>query len=1649
MKALAGGRLAEAGGQGHRLFGEKPDMPTNTAAAPSRGLAEIIAAAAAVAEKRGASKKPPHNASLFPRFVRQFYAGSPPDELIGRTPEALCDAAASAWELMQNRKAGSPKVKIHSAGDRAVIQIVNDDMPFLVSSTTCELERMEMGPLLVIHPVLTVQRDVDGNITALRSTSEDGAGAKKGDAAESVMHIEIAGYTEADMEGRLQDNIKSVLNDVRLAVRDWAAMRRVTGHFAADFDGPLPGIKPARTKEVSDFLHWLNDDHFTFLGYRRLNVKGAGKDRKFVIEQQHSLGVLTKSRLMIFEGVADGAPVPPQFADFLDSRNLLLVLKANQRSTVHRRVHFDVVAVKSIDDKGVVTGLHLLVGLFTSDVYTNSPSFVPILRNKLDRIRERVGFRKHSHDDKILQNVVENLPRDELFETSDSQLIHTALGILHLQQRPRTAVFIRQDQFERFASVLVYVPRDRFDTALRMTIGDILVKALDGRLSSFYTQVTDSALARIHYIIATRPGHVPEIDEKAIEARVVKAARAWSDELRSALVKQLGEREGVRQAEIFLHAFPISYRERFDAEIAVGDVGRINTALETKLAGIHVYQPPGATGGTVCIKIYNCGAPLPLSDVMPVLENMGFKVMGEEPFQVTPSGGGREPVWLQNFSMTVAINAPIDIVESRDEIEEAFRRVWSGDMESDGFNKLVALADLGWREVSILRAYAKYLRQAAFPFSQAYIEDAFAAHPAVARMFVQLFMASFDPALNTPAKAKASANVVLALRTEILTALDGVSNADEDRILRRYLNLMDSTLRTNYFQKGADGSLKSYISFKLNSRTIEELPLPRMNVEVFVYAPRVEAIHLRGGKVARGGIRWSDRREDFRSEVLGLVKAQMVKNAVIVPTGSKGGFVVKRPPAAGGREAFQAEGIECYKTLQRGLLDITDNVINDKIVPPKDVVRKDEDDPYLVVAADKGTATFSDIANGVSAEYGFWMGDAYASGGSAGYDHKVMGITARGAWECVKRHFREMGIDTQTQEFTCVGVGDMSGDVFGNGMLMSKKTKLLAAFNHLHIFIDPNPVDTEKNYAERERMFKLPRSNWTDYDSKLISKGGGIFERSAKTIKLTPEIKALLEINKAEATPQEIMNAILRAQADLLFFGGIGTYVKSAAQSNADASDKANDAIRVNGQQLRVKVVGEGANLGMTQLGRIEAAKAGVRLNTDAIDNSAGVDCSDHEVNIKILLNVQMGMGKLTLPNRNKLLAEMTDEVAKLVLADNYQQSQTISMLQQRGPQLLDAQQRTMKLFEREGLLNREIEFLPNDEEIQDRMAAGTGLTRPELAVFLPYGKMYLYDKIIGSDLPDDPITEDDLQEYFPKPLQKKFSEAIARHKLRREIIGTVVTNNFINRVGPSFLTTLMERTGLGPVDVARAYTVTEAAYGLREVWAGIEALDNKVPAAVQMEMLLEVARMLERSVQWMLRHIPVPMDMTKQIGILKPGVDALRKALPTVWSDEVAAYIKRQAEIYQKKGVPAKLALDVASLYRLAAANDITMIAETTKQTVPQAARLYYLVGERFGLGALRARTENFATVSHWDKLAVSAAIEELFAHQRSLAQHITAAAKGKLAPEKALEAWITGNKARADRFDQVFAEVKAADSLSLSMLTVANRQLSAMTAG
>ncbi len=1318
------------------------------------------------------SKESGKTKGVLKRFIGQFYEDSTPDDIAGAKPEDLFAAAASAFAFAKTRPAGKPIIRVLTPSakksrkavwpaDRTVIEIITDDMPFLVDSITAELERLGEQAQSIIHPVIPVKRDSQGKLVDVYPDDEvfrdEAVRAKKGVHFESVMHIQIGKETDPEIIDRIGDTVSSVLNDVRRAVEDWPDMRRQATRIAADFDGGPKGVSKDQSEEVEDFLHWLHDDHYTFLGYREYTIEAKGKTRILRMQRDENLGVLCKPSLVMFDGVRDGAEVPPLFAQFLDQKSPLLIVKANQRATVHRRVHYDIICVKTYNDKGKPVGLRIFAGMFTADVYTNSPNFVPVLHRKIDRIRASIGFRKHSHDDKRLQNVMENLPRDELFESSEEYLVQLALGILRLNERSRTALFVRQDNFERFASCLVYVPRDRYDTELRLTISDILVKAFSGRISSFFTQVTDSSLARLHFIVATAPGKVPTVDIAALETEITNAARVWQDDLQAALVDVHGSEAAKNVHDRYAHAFPVAYRDHYSFETAVFDIEKIESLLAGEPIAMHLHEQTGSAHAEIHFKIYAKGSPLTLSKVLPVIEKLGFTVIGEVPFQITPRGStvGGGPIWIHDFALSLSDGQSIDIEAVRDGVHDAFARVWSGDMESDGFNRLVPLAGLMWRDVVILRAYAKFLRQAAFPFSQSYVESAFTCNPKIGRLLIDLFMARFDPARHKGKKAAIAVKDETKLHKKIIAALDSVSSADEDRILRRYLNLIDSTLRTNFFQTTENGLPYAYLSLKLNSKTIDELPRPSPWKEVFVYSPRVEAVHLRGGAVARGGLRWSDRPEDFRSEVLGLVKAQMVKNAVIVPTGSKGGFVVKNPPTEGGRDASQAEGIACYQIMQRALLGITDNVVNDKIKPPKDVVRRDGDDPYLVVAADKGTATFSDIANAVSEdEFGHWLGDAYASGGTYGYDHKAMGITAKGAWESVKRHFREIGLNTQKEEFTVIGVGDMSGDVFGNGMLLSKHIRLVAAFNHMHIFIDPNP-DAAATWKERSRLFKMGRSGWTDYNTKLISKGGGIFDRSAKSIKVSSEIKALLGLDKVDIAPNALLTAILKADVDLMWFGGIGTYIKGEEESHADASDRANDSIRINAGDLRVKVIGEGANLGVTQRGRISCGLNGVRLNTDAIDNSAGVDCSDHEVNIKILLNGLVQTDQLTMKARNTLLEKMTDEVSDQVLRDNYQQTQTITFIEQRGGNVLEAQQRAMKAMERDGLLDRAIEFLPDDEVIAERTARGQGLTRPEISVLLPYSKMWLYERVVNSNLPDDPVMEDDLIAYFPTPIQK------------------------------------------------------------------------------------------------------------------------------------------------------------------------------------------------------------------------------------------------------------------------------------------------------
>ncbi|MBP2302924.1 NAD-glutamate dehydrogenase [Azospirillum picis] len=1580
------------------------------------------------------------------RFVQRFYANVPPDDLLRATPEQLYGAALAMWQWGQQRRPGTAKVRVYAPrldehgwqSERSVVEIVNDDMPFLVDSVTAELSRQGVAVHLVIHPVARVVRDADGRIVELLEPGEDGP---EGAHDESFMHCSIDPLSDPDAQARLRQGIERVLADVRAAVEDWQPMRE---RVRAARDGIAHAPDAEESKEAADFLTWIDDGNMTLLGCRQYTATFGGDHRDPWLElvEGSGQGILRDPEVTVFDEHGHAAVLPAEIRAFLNQPRALLVTKGTRQATVHRAVPVDAILVKRFDDTGRVTGATLTVGLFTSVAYNRSPREIPFLRRKVARVMARAGFDPQGHDGKALLNILETYPRDELFQTPSDELFETALGIVHLQERQRLALFVRRDPFERFVSALVFVPRDRYDTALRLRIQAVLEGAFQGACASSHTQLSDSALARVHLMVKTEPGKVPAVDVGELETRLVQISRSWADRLRDALVEAHGEEVGKGRLRRYADAFPAGYRETFPAETAVHDIDRIERALADQRLGIVLYHPLEAESDELHVKIYHQGRPVPLSDVLPMLEHMDLKVITEQPYEVRPAGGA-PVVWIHDFAARSQTGASVDCVKIKQTFQEAFADIWDGRMEDDGFNRLVLRAGLTGREVTVLRAYAKYLKQARFTYGQDTIEATLAAHPQTARLLARLFAARFDPA-----RREDEGHIL----EQIEDALDAVTNLDDDRILRRFVNLIRATLRTNAYQSGADGAPKAHLSVKLDSGSVEELPLPRPWVEVFVYSPRMEGVHLRGGKVARGGIRWSDRREDFRTEILGLMKAQMVKNTVIVPVGSKGGFVVKRPPApSAGREAALAEGIECYKTLMRGLLDITDNLAADgSVVPPRDVVRHDGDDPYLVVAADKGTATFSDIANSVSIDYGFWLGDAFASGGSAGYDHKAMGITARGAWESVKRHFREIGTDIQTTDFTVVGVGDMSGDVFGNGMLLSRHIRLLAAFDHRHIFLDPDP-DAARSWEERNRLFALPRSSWADYDHSLLSSGAMIVERSAKTVELTAEVRARFGIEQAHLSPAELIRRLLTAEVDLLWFGGIGTYVKASTESNAEAGDKANDALRIDGGQIRAKVVGEGANLGVTQRGRIEAAQKGrdgkgVRLNTDAIDNSAGVDTSDHEVNIKVLLGDVMARGDMTLKQRDTLLAAMTDEVAGLVLADNYRQSSALTIAEAQGAALLEAQSRFMRNLERTGRLNRAIEYLPTDEELAERMAERRGLTRPELAVLLAYAKITLYDDLLASELPDDPATVEDLLRYFPQPLRDGQKEAIFRHRLRREIVATAVTNSLVNRVGPTFVRDMVEKTGLGPADVARAYAITRDVFQLRPLWDAVDALDTKVPAALQTSLILETVHLMERAVAWFLAHSPHPLDLGRESAAFRPGVEALAAGLDRFLDAEEAARLAVRVSDAMAQGVPEDLARRVAALPVLAAAPDLVRIAERTGRAVEGVASVYFGLGRRFGLEWLRDRASGAKVDNHWQRQAVAAIVDDLFAHQSALTVRVLESEGDESA---AVDAWIASRHLVVERVEQLLAELRAQPAIDLAMLAVANRQLRGLIAG
>ncbi|GAB3792334.1 NAD-glutamate dehydrogenase [Dyella agri] len=1579
-------------------------------------------------------------------FIGAFFARISEGDCGLHTPAQWAAVVNGLLDFMQQRTPGRAAVRVaNPEAGHGWLQIVTDDMPFLID-TVSMLVSARSRIHAVVHPVLPVQRDAGGKLLGL--------GGEQG-VAESVMHFEIDRMADAAEQAQLVAQIESALEDVRVAVSDWAAMRDKALAIADELPQRKPALDAASAREAGDFLRWLAADNFTFFGYREYEVADADGERVLRAIDDSGLGILRKSEQSLAPRSLKtlAASELPQSG----SIDAIILTKTNARSRMHRPGYMDYIGVLKFGADGRAVAEQRFLGLFTSSAGMARPQDVPLVRHKVEAVLARSGLKRDSYSGKSLRHTLETLPREELLQSSEDELFAIAIGIHELRQRARTRLFMRRDRYGRFFACQVFVPRERFNTSVRERIEALLGEALHAEQIDSSVLMGEDALARLYIVLRPKIGDQPKYDLVELEQGVAAIARNWHDDVRDALVAQRGEHDGVVLANRYARALPPGYIDDVSPAVAAEDVYQLSLLEGDNALRMSFYHPPKAPE-MLRFKVYRSGGDIALSEVLPQLENLGLRVLTEHVYEIQGDG---VPLSIQDFEVQPVGKLTFGVEQVGSLFEHAFEQIWRGNAENDGFNRLVLGARLSWRQIAMLRGYCKYLLQAGSPFSQSYMEDTLNNYPAIAGLLVELFLAKFDPRreslsdderklaaglLHGEMSALIPANVQAANPTlvdglaaalaqpraeqakviegAINVLLENVASLDEDRILRSFIAVIHATLRTSFFQQW-NGAYRDYISYKLDSHAVPELPKPVPYREIWVCAPRVEGIHLRFGPVARGGLRWSDRREDFRTEVLGLVKAQMVKNTVIVPVGSKGGFFVKKPPVGGDRDAQQAEGIACYKLFINGLLDITDNLVEGNVANPHDVVRHDADDPYLVVAADKGTATFSDIANAISIEHGFWLGDAFASGGSNGYDHKGMGITAKGAWESVKRHFRALGRDSQTQDFTCVGIGDMSGDVFGNGMLLSKHIRLVAAFDHRHVFIDPNP-DAARSFVERERMFTVPRSSWDDYDKSLISAGGGIWPRSAKSIPVSPEARAVLGLKPdvTQMAPTDLLNAILKAPVDLLWNGGIGTYVKASSETHADARDRANNGLRVDGNELRCKVVGEGGNLGMTQKGRIEAAHKGVLLNTDFIDNSAGVDTSDHEVNIKILLNDAVQRGELTEAARNTQLAAMTDEVGQLVLWDNYRQNQAITLMEHQSAKRIGSMAHFIRTLEAEGSLDRQVENLPGEAELTERKTRGQGMTRPELSVLLSYDKIRLYQQLLDSDVPEDPYLSKELVRYFPAPLHDKYAAHMQRHRLKREIIATAVTNSTINRMGATFMMRMQEDTGKGPAAIAKAYTAAREILDARELWAEIEALDSQVAEGTQVDAVMQIWSLLRHMTRWLLNRPGGTLEIAANVERYQAGVGALRKALPEVLTATGKGDFASSQEKWEGLGLPAELAVRLARLSELRAALDMVEVAQQSGQPIEKVAGVFYELGEVLDLEWLRGQIEALPVEGHWHAQARGSLLDELTHQHRALVQQVLKLA-GSRTDVSPVQVWLQRDDATLQHTRGMLAEI------------------------
>ena len=1583
-------------------------------------VALIAAAAKLLAERKSAVPD---------RFVAKLFGLAAPEDLRHCGAAELADIAEQSWSFLAERRPGTAKIRLEPLAGTAgisVLEIINDDMPFLVDSVVGELNSRGLEIRLFVHPVFLVRRDAAGRLVEFEAP--DTTDARR----ESFIHFHVEEIDDPSHRAEVMRALGEILAEVRGSVRDWRPMLARMREVIGELETKPPPLAREEIGEVVAFLKWMAEGNFTFLGARDYAFTN---NETLAPVSETGLGLLRDSGVRLLRHWNKPVTITSEIRVFLQEQTLLIVTKSSARSRVHRRVHLDYVGIKRFDRGGELVGEHRFCGLFTSTAYTQPARGIPYLRRKIERIIGRAGFDPASHSGKALVNVLETYPRDELFQIDEGLLYEFALEILHLDDRPRVRVLPRRDRFERYVSILVYVPRDRYSGQIRVAIGHHLTATFGGRLSAYYPFFPENPLVRVQYIVARSDGPLANPDRRALESGVEAIVRSWTDVLRDALATGADSTRARALFSRYRDAFPIDYREVYSPATAVADIRGLESLSAQLPLGVVFYRPQAAAPARVGLKVFSQRRPISLSERVPVLENMGFQVVDERTYHIRPAEAAA--VWFHDMELESV--EPIDLSTSESRLQACFLVVMAQAAENDGYNSLVLAAGLGWREVALIRAISRFLRQLQVPYSQDYMWATVRKHATVAAQIFDLFRTRFDPRLAAPAQQRA------AREKEILSAIESrlaaVESLDEDRIIRLFVNAVTAAVRTNFYQLGRDGSVKDVIAIKFASHELDAVPPPRPLYEVFVYSARLEAVHLRFGKVARGGIRWSDRPQDFRTEVLGLVKAQNVKNAVIVPVGAKGGFVPKRLPIGGTREAIQTEGIAAYKSFIATLLDVTDNIGTGTtgVVPPADVIRHDGDDPYLVVAADKGTATFSDTANELAIAHDFWLGDAFASGGSTGYDHKKIGITARGAWESVQRHFREMNVDVATTPITVVGVGDMSGDVFGNGMLREKTIKLIAAFDHRDIFIDPDP-DPARTFAERKRLFDLARSSWQDFDKAVLSKGGRVYSRAAKDIELPPEAQALFGVPE-HVTPNNLIRAILKARVDLIFFGGIGNYIRGSDESDEAVGDRTNDGVRVTGKELRCKVIAEGANLAVTQRGRIEAASHGIKLNSDAIDNSAGVNTSDMEVNIKIALSIPVRDGRLKMDGRNALLAQMTDEVAGLVLRNNYLQTLALSLAERRGMQDFGFLQRLIQSLETRGLLDRALEDLPDDMQIEERRRRMQPFTRPELAVLLAYAKLSLYEELLESAMPDDTYLARELGRYFPKAVAEKYPDALEHHRLRREIIATQLANSMINRGGPALIVRIADQTGAAPAAIASAFAATRDSYDLTALNAAIDALDNKLSGKLQLDLYSEVQNLLLDRLVWFLRTVDFSDGLAEVVVHYRDGIAAVAAVLDAALSKDLRTARDARRQALTGAGVPDALVARIADLPALIAAPDIVLVADRSRSPIDRVAATYFAAAAFFGIQKLTAA--EISAADYFDRLALDHARDVIGDAERKLTAAILA---GGAWGAPAVEAWAAKHKAEVERLRSTISAM-ASSGLTVSKLAVAANMLEDLT--